>query len=143
MKSLATMQAEVVEFCVAKGWSGPGAPEKTFGDCMALLTSEVSEALEAFRVWGLKPMVRFKFDPRQAFGKPTLDVTGMDCSRVSEDDGGYNADVKPEGVASEFADVFIRLLDDCDRFGIDLEAEYERKMRYNRTRSFRHGGKAL
>lgn len=29
------------------------------------------------------------------------------------------------------------------RFQIDLEAEYTRKMAYNRTRTFRHGGRAL
>ena len=33
--------------------------------------------------------------------------------------------------------------DDCARYGVDLEAEYERKIAYNRTREFRHGGKLL
>jgi NTP pyrophosphatase (non-canonical NTP hydrolase) len=50
---------------------------------------------------------------------------------------------KPEGIGSEFADVFIRLLDDCARFGVDLEAEYERKMAYNRTRPYRHGKRRI
>jgi NTP pyrophosphatase (non-canonical NTP hydrolase) len=48
---------------------------------------------------------------------------------------------KPEGIGSEFADVFIRLIDYCSRFGVSLEAEYERKMAYNWTRSYRQGGK--
>ena len=113
-KSIEEMQAEVLEVNTANGWSGPGSPAKTFGDCMALLHSEVSEALEAYRVWG------------------TADATGR-----------ILGESKPEGVGSEFADVFIRLLDDCDRWGIDLRAEYERKIAYNRTRSFRHGGKTL
>lgn len=47
------------------------------------------------------------------------------------------------GVASEFADVLIRLLDECYRHDVDLEAEYERKMAYNRTRAYRHGGRTL
>jgi NTP pyrophosphatase (non-canonical NTP hydrolase) len=34
---------------------------------------------------------------------------------------------------------FLELL--CERYGIDLRAEYERKMRYNRTRPYRHGGR--
>jgi hypothetical protein len=35
--------------------------------------------------------------------------------------------------------VFLDLL--CDRYGVDLAAEYERKMAYNRTRPYRHGGR--
>ena len=50
---------------------------------------------------------------------------------------------KPDDVASEFADVFIRLLHYCRLFGIDLQAEYERKIAFNRTRPYRHGGKNL
>jgi sugar phosphate isomerase/epimerase len=40
-----------------------------------------------------------------------------------------------------FADIFIRLLDNCAAYGIDLRAEYERKVAYNRTRPVKHGGK--
>lgn len=50
---------------------------------------------------------------------------------------------KPDDVGSELADVFIRVLDMCDIFGIDLEFEYARKMDYNWTRPLRHGGRAL
>lgn len=31
----------------------------------------------------------------------------------------------------------------CAVYGVDLDAEYERKIAYNRTRAFRHGGRAL
>lgn len=31
----------------------------------------------------------------------------------------------------------------CAVYGIDLDAEYERKLAYNRTREFRHGGRVL
>lgn len=119
------MQAEVVAFCHDKGWSGPNSAPKTFGDCMALLHSEVSEALEAYRVWG------------------TEDMTGATCQTTPDGTHFHDLDCKPEGVGSEFADVLIRLLDDCDRFGIDLQAEYERKMAYNNQRPWRHGGKAI
>jgi len=53
----------------------------------------------------------------------------------------YRRRRQTEGVGSEFADVFIRLLDYCSRFDVDLEAEYERKMAYNRTRPYRHGNR--
>lgn len=82
---------------------------------MALLHEEVSEAGSAWRKHGLDDQTS-PIHP-SAFSVP-----------------------KPEGVGSEFADILIRLLDDCERFGVHLYTEYERKMEYNRTRPFRHGG---
>lgn len=35
------------------------------------------------------------------------------------------------------------LLTVCRKYGIDLDAEYQRKIAYNRTRPYRHGGRAL
>jgi NTP pyrophosphatase (non-canonical NTP hydrolase) len=116
-KSLAEMQAEVVENNKAKGWYEKCA---TFPEAMALLHSEVSEALEAWRIWGLE-----------------------DGTAGSAYNPGGDPGAKPEGVGSEFADILIRLLDYCHRFGIDLEAEYERKLAFNRTRAYRHGNKRL
>lgn len=52
---------------------------------------------------------------------------------------------KPEGVPSELADVFIRLLDTCHRYNVDLEDATLRKLVFNKTRGYRHangnGGK--
>jgi NTP pyrophosphatase (non-canonical NTP hydrolase) len=114
------MTAEVRAVNIEKGWrsadGGPGS--NTFGDYIALLHSELSEALEAFRDYRL------------------ADATDADHFNTA----GLP---KPEGVGSEMADVLIRLLDTCDVFGIDLAAEYERKVAYNRTRSFQHGGRTL
>jgi NTP pyrophosphatase (non-canonical NTP hydrolase) len=111
MKSLAWMGREVISWAKTKGWHPE--PNRTFGDECALLHSEVSEALEAYRRWGL-------------------------ADATEEEDGS-----KPEGVGSEFADILIRLLHYAETHGIDLEAEYERKMAYNRTREYRHGGRAM
>lgn len=61
----------------------------------------------------------------------------LGSSWVNDGDSTYDKDC----VGAELADVLIRLLDTCDRFGIDLEAEFILKMRYNENRSYRHGGK--
>lgn len=48
---------------------------------------------------------------------------------------------KPQGLASEYADAVIRIMHYCDLLGIDLADELIRKMDYNDTRPYRHGGK--
>ena len=114
--TLEEMQLEVTKNNKAHGWYDT---TRTFGDDVSLLHTEVSEMYEAFRRWGVDDA--------------TGPVTGLGHQRTLP---------KPEGVGSEVADVFIRLLDTCERYGIDLRAEYARKMAYNRTRPYRHGGKA-
>jgi len=50
---------------------------------------------------------------------------------------------KPEGLASEFADIIIRICHYSSLLGIDLTYEVNRKMAYNATRPHRHGGKVI
>lgn len=110
-KSLKEMADEVTAWAITKGWEPD--PERTFGDELALIHSEVSEALEAYRDW--------------KFMDTTLKEEGS----------------KPEGVGSEFADILIRLLHYANCHDINLEWEYERKMAYNEKRPWRHGGRNL
>ncbi len=164
----AELQDEINQINVSHGWH---ETSRTRREGNALIHSEISEALEAYRQWGLEDQTG-----------PTPEVGALP---------------KPEGVGSEFADVFIRVLDELDRrgiragtpehgdlavarvlhygrsfgddidvlhfvlatgpltdilahlvvlarkYGLDLLAEVRRKVAYNHTRPHRHGGKRL
>lgn len=122
---------------VRKGWrvkgdhSSPDALGRTFGDEVALGHSEFSEALEAFREHGTE---------RGFSGGPWEWIAAEEAEQNKFFEGHM---LKPEGVASELADVVIRIVDTCAHYGFDLAAEIIAKMDYNETRSNRHGGKAL
>ena len=123
--TLKVMQEQVHEINQANGWYDDETP-RSFGDDVALLHTEVSEMFEAFRDWGLE------------------DQTPGQIDGVPYEESSFNGSLpKPEGVGSEVADVLIRLLDTCQRYDIDLQAEYERKLAYNRTRGYRHGNKRI
>ncbi len=105
---------EAHENAVDKGWWGEdGRADKPFGELIALMHSELSEALEEYR-------------------------NGRGLHEIYESEGG-----KPEGVPVELADVVIRIADFCGRHGIDLSWAVRSKMAYNKTRPYRHGGKVV
>lgn len=104
--TISDAQERVFVWAKSKGWCDR---EVSIPEQIALIHSEASEALEAWR------------------NKEPLSHT---------DEHG-----KPQGVASEYADILIRVLHYSALLGIDLEAEFVRKMAYNDTREHRHGGK--
>lgn len=88
-------------------WDEPvNFPEK-----LALIHSEVSEALEDYR------------NGHAA----TLTWT--------------EADGKPKGIPSELADIIIRTLDIAAYYEINIQEAVDTKMAYNKTRAYRHGNK--
>ncbi len=89
--------------------------ERSFGDICSLIHSEVSEAFEEHRNGHASDEVYFNPE------KPA----------------------KAEGVPVELADVVIRILDFCERAGIDLQAVMAQKHAFNLTRPHRHGGKRV
>lgn len=46
-----------------------------------------------------------------------------------------------DGIVEELADCLIRIFDLCGAHGWDLQGAVKRKMAFNKTRSYRHGGK--
>ena len=104
--NLRELQTEAHAIAVDKGWYDT---ERTFGDCIALVHSELSEALEAYRARGLGGWV----EPR---------VVEKDPPPPSWDRSAFTHDVlnKPCGVASELAAAVIRVADIATFYGVDL-----------------------
>ena len=107
---LAYMQECVYKTAVDHGWwEGPAAPN--IPEKLALIHSEISEALEDYRAGGGLQNIY------------------------------YDANEKPEGFAVELADAVIRIMDLCGHLGINLAEAIAVKHNYNLTRAYRHGGK--
>jgi len=111
------LQKEIHKLARKKGW-WPGyksvedigktnIPEK-----LALIHSEISEALEEYR--------RPESWPQQVW---------------------YGEGNKPEGFGVELADAVIRIMDLCEALGIPLASIIRNKHAYNSSRPKRHGGK--
>ncbi|KEF40434.1 putative pyrophosphatase [Schinkia azotoformans MEV2011] len=95
--SITNLCQQAFETAKSKGWHDE---ERETGTLLALIHSEVSEALEA--------------------------------------DRKGNA----ENFAEELADVCIRVFDLCGAKGVDLESAILNKMKRNKSRTYKHGGKA-
>lgn len=118
-----------------KGWWGdlrdyrqPSAlPEsRNFAEVLALIHSEVSEALEDWRNGSHIDEILFEYPCGSR-------------SKYPEDDERNQG--KPVGIPIELADIIIRVLDACAAWNIDIDEALRVKMKYNYTRPHRHGKK--
>ena len=117
----------------SKGWYEGTAP--TVLERLALIHSEVSEAVEAYRV-APKSDRMHRSQNHAAYG--------VDMSNIyAADDGTLSNAWKPEGVFAELADVLIRIFDFAGSYddGGALAEALVKKMVYNLQRPHRHGGK--
>lgn len=131
-KSIKEFIKEVHENAKAHGWHDE---QRTFGEIIALIHSELSEALE------------FERDKNN-----TRYMKGRIDYRYHYSGGGYIATepnerttTKPDGVLPELADVVIRIFDyvgSIDRVDDFIRAVKE-KHEFNKTRPYKHGGKTI
>lgn len=92
-----------------------------------LMHCEISEASEEVRK-GMRPVYKIC----------CIDVCEKNILTCKEKNCPYT---KPEGEAVELIDAVIRIMDYFDMNGWDFEEILKMKIEYNKTRSFRHGGK--
>lgn len=105
--TITEMVAKAHGMAKEKGWWDE---DRGIGEAIALMHSELSEALEEARKGHAPNIVYYE--------------------KYSD---------KPEGVGVELADCIIRIADFCGRHDIDLEHIVAKKMAYNATRPHRHG----
>ncbi len=172
---LADLQREAHAIAKEHGWWDE---ERTFGDLIALVHSELSEALEAYRVCGivdcphehtegagvaseLADMVIRVADMAEFYrvrfpwqSEPYKPASHRDMSfgewittchsaldTVWRDACVY--DVPSRATDSSLWHFLNTVQAMAAYYSIDLDAAIEAKLEYNRTRPYRHGGKAL
>ena len=113
-QELSNLKEKCWEIAEEKGWHDV---PRTFGDLISLCHSELSEALEEFRKYGLDPEFMIYTN--------------------------YKNMEKPEGIAVELADLLIRVFDMARELKIPIFSALDWKMDYNKTREYRHGNKTL
>lgn len=110
--SIRILARDIHENAREHGWWPEGDDDvNNIPEKLALIHSEISEALEEYRDYEILSEIR------------------------------HAADGKPEGFGIELADAVIRTLDLAEYLGIDMMKAIEMKMAYNKTRPLRHGGK--
>lgn len=169
---LVYLQKVIYDINVANGWF---EDERTFHDDIALLHSEVSEMLEAYRDHGIEDVTGEWADGKQpkpeGFGSEAADVVvrALDTAQRRDIEIPWRtlADIPPsehyrdgqtigthiaalhwliakiDFLDPDLVPVLSYLTTVCRKLEIDLSFELHRKIAYNGTRGYRHGGKRV
>lgn len=118
MQTLNEIADDVFALACAKGWHSSAESEDAFVErACNNLHDEVSELHEAWR--------------NNRLHEPCDKAEAMTV-----------AGIKPlTCLEEELADIIIRTLDDARKLAVDIHSAVLRKHEFNKTRSFRHGGK--
>ncbi len=131
MLQLNTLATAIFENGKTKGWYDDGRG-LNIGERLALIHSEVSEALEADREG------RYLNNPYTKRGN--ISASGFNDFVDKEFKREFELYIK-DTFEDEMADIIIRVLDMCALKNIDIEAHIQAKMRYNELRPKQHGNK--
>lgn len=106
-----------------------GAIRSHQAEQIMLMVTELAEAMEELR-----------------HGRAVTETYYSGGHRLEDSMGNLNGplvEAKPEGIPSELADVFIRILDFAGTYGVDIASAIIEKINYNETRGYKHGGKTV
>ena len=120
--NLNEISKEVYEANKLKGFD---VNRENIGQTLCLIHSEISEALEAVRKNRHARMEYFNVDNEKFNDIISFESNFRDCIKDTFED--------------EIADTFIRLLDLCGAFEIDIDKHIELKRKFNSLREFKHG----
>lgn len=142
-EAMMAVQKEIFETAEKSGWH---ERDRELPEALALIHSEVSEALEAYREGMEETVNNYRYKVADVTIDPSYDDGEYTYTALPSMPGVHDSEPilgKPEGVASELADVIIRVLDYSEQKGIDTIRVMLQKMEFNKTRGYRHGGKRV
>lgn len=140
-KSLTDVVKDSYDNSAAHGFWDNERTDETLPSKLALIHSEVSEALESYRNPDSDKMVPVP----TALVERLLNIEPVELDDDDDDPlsdlnslyGKWQA--KPKGLDIELADIVIRVGDLAGALGIDLDAAVQRKHAYNVGRPHKHG----
>lgn len=111
-----------------------GEEKNTFAKCMALVVTEIGEAIEADRK---KSWLKDK-DTDYRIGEERNTMAEFVEKSTVEERNDFTREVLKGNVEEEIADVIIRILDLSGHYNIDLDSIVRLKMDYNASRPYKH-----